>query len=52
MIISMTPQLEESDIREKVMAGVKEIREQRTKPFNAEDIKTKGRERVKQASKK
>ena len=40
------------EMREKVQAGVKEIREGKTKPFNAEDIKAKGRERIKKASKK
>ena len=37
------------EMREKVLAGVAEIREGKTKPFNADDIKAKGRKRLKRS---
>jgi antitoxin ParD1/3/4 len=40
------------EMKTKVQAGVKEIRDGKTKSFSAEDIKAKGRERLKKASQK
>lgn len=39
------------EMREKVQAGVAQIREGKVKPFDAAEIKAKGRERLKQKSK-
>jgi antitoxin ParD1/3/4 len=38
------------EMREKILAGMAEVREGKTKPFNADEIKAKGRERLDRAS--